>query len=241
MIQSPNYIHFRIQWQLVYPGTAETLFQGKKFRDLMDKINEDYPLDFSFKDFSDRTPVRCEMANTRRLSDGREAFSKFIYNNNSIAYIEEWAEISPDEFEQKCNKLLRVWFNLFPQTAIVAQNTCVRALVQPNKFKNSLDFLGDKILNVKQSIHNTFENMPFKIGFTFACPKKQPDCPIPIIIDTSINSWTDNKSVWIQVSSNSPLLPPVNAANIERGTAPVIDSKNFLEDEVLKLLNEYDK
>ncbi len=206
----------------------------------MDKINDG--TSFNFKDFSDRTPSRCEMANARRLPDGMDAFSKLVYNNDKLAYIEEWAEITPDDFEKNCNKLLEAWFNLFPQTAIIAQSSCIRALVQPNKSKDSRQFLGDKILHVGKSINSTFKNMPFKIGFAFACERKQTESPppIPIIFDTSINSWADNKRVWIQVSSNSPLLPPVNAATSDRGAKPIVDIKQFLEEEVLNLLTQYD-
>ena len=238
MIQSPNYIHFRSQWRLLGPDSPGQAFDRKCFQDLMNALNEP-PNPIDFDDFSYR-PERCEMGKLRgtRQKSGAE-FSKLIYSNDQLTLVEEWADITAEDFKEKFVKVLTKWFEFFPNTAIIAQNCCLRALLQPVSEHDSRHFLGNRVLNVEASIQKTFRDMPFRVGFTVTVLR--PIDNYKIVIDTTVNSWRDTRSVWVQVNGSSPIAPPINATNPEIAKEPFEHCRNFLESEAICLLNEYDK
>ncbi len=239
MLQSPTYIHFRSQWQLLGPDSPGQPFERRSFQDLMNALNEQ-PEPIDFDDFSYR-PDRCEMGKIRgtRPKGGGAEFTKLIYLNDQLTLVEEWADITADEFRQKFVKVLTNWFRFFPNTVIIAQNCCLRALVQPMNFPDSRQFLGDQVLKIGEPIQSTFETMPFKVGFTVTVLR--PIQNYQLVIDTTINSWRDNRSVWVQVNGSSPIAPPINATNPETAKVPFEHCKNFLETEAIRFLNEFDK
>jgi len=238
MLRSPNYIHFRNQWQILGLDSARQWPDRKSFQKLMNQLNE-APIDADFDDFSYR-PGRCEMGKLRGSpSEGGVAFSKLVCISNQITFVEEWAEITADEFKDKFVHILRAWFDLFPNTAIIAQKCCLRALVQPTRFADSRKFLGDRIMTIGAPMQQTFKGMPFKVGFTFTCLRESQG--YNLYIDTTINSWRDNKTVWVQVEGTYPMEKPINATNPEKAKFPFEDSKSFLEGEVISFLDHYDK
>jgi hypothetical protein len=240
MLQSPNYIHFRSQWQLLGPGAPGQTFEKKYFQDLMNALNQP-PEAVEFDDFSYR-PERCEMGKVRGgrpNQQGGTAFTKLVYMNDQLTFVEEWADITADEFKQRFVKVLTGWFRFFPGTAIIAQNCCLRALLQPVNYPDSRQFIGDHVLQIGQSIQKTFATMPFKVGFNVTVIR--PFGNHQLVIDTSINSWRDNRSVWLQVTGSSPLAPPINAANPQSAAEPFEHCKSFLEAEAVGFLNEFDK
>jgi hypothetical protein len=192
-----------------------------------------------FDDFSYRAD-RCEMGKLRgSRPEGGTAFTKLTYSNKYLTLVEEWAEISAREFEEEFIGVLTAWFQTFPNTAIIAQTCTLRALVQPVNFKDSRDFLGDNILAIGTPMRDTFlHGMPFRIGFTFGCVHNLPDCQL--FIDTTVNSWIDNRSVWLEVNGISPMAQPINATNTGKAQQSFEACKSFLEDDVMKLLIKFD-
>lgn len=241
MLQSPTYIHFRSQWQLLGPDSPGQSFDRKCFQNLMNALNEQ-PEPIDFDDFSYR-PERCEMGKMRgtRPKSGGAEFTKLIYVNDQLTLVEEWADITANEFKEKFVKVLTYWFRFFPNTVIIAQNCCLRALIQPVNFKDSREFLGNRVLKIGDSIKSTFETKPFKVGFTVNILSPVQDQNYKLMIDTTINSWRDNRSIWVQVNGSSPIAPPVNATNPETAKIPFEHCKNFLETEAISFLNEFDK
>lgn len=238
MFQSPNYIHFRNQWQILGLDSTGQWPDRKLFQNLMNKLNE-APIHADFDDFSYR-PARCEMGKLRgNPPEGGAAFSKLACISNQITLAEEWAEITADEFKGKFVQILKAWFDVFPNTAIIAQKCCLRALVQPTKFGDSRKFLGDQIMNIGAPMQQTFKGMPFKIGFTFTCLRETQG--YNLYIDTTVNSWRDNKTVWVQVEGTYPMEKPINATNPDKAQIPFEDCKSFLETQVISFLNQYDK
>jgi len=203
----------------------------------MNRLN-DAPIDADFDDFSYR-PAHCEMGKQRDgPSEGGAAFTKLVCIRNQLTFVEEWAEISANEFEDRFVKILKAWFDLFANTAIIAQKSCLRALVQPAKFDDSRDFLGDRIMNVGALMQNTFKSMPFRVGFTFTCLRQTRG--YKLFIDTTVNSWRDNRTVWVQVEGTYPMEKPINASNPEIAKFPFEDCRSFLESEVISFLNQFD-
>jgi len=238
MLQSPNYIHFRNQWQILGLDSTRQWPDRKSFQKLMNQLNE-APIDADFDDFSYR-PGRCEMGKLRGAPpEGGASFSKLVCLPNQITLVEEWAEITADEFKDKFVKIVRAWFDVFPNTAIIAEKCCLRALVQATNFGDSRRFLGDRIMTIGAPMQQTFKSMPFKIGFTFTCLRKTQD--YNLYIDTTVNSWKDEKSVWVQVEGTYPMEKPINASNLQIAKFPFEDCKSFLESEVIGFLNQYDK
>jgi len=93
-------------------------------------------------------------------------------------------------------------------------------------------------MHIGKSMNETFKSMPFKVGFTFTCLRKTQD--YDLFIDTTVNSWRDNRRVWVQVEGTYPMEKPINAANPEVAKFPFEDCKNFLEKEVISFLNQFD-
>jgi hypothetical protein len=238
MIQSPTYIHFRSQWQLLGPESPGQSFERRSFQDLMNALNEQ-PEPIDFDDFSYRSDS-CEMGRLRgtRPKGGGAEFTKLIYRSDQLTLVEEWAEITADEFKERFVKVLTNWFNFFPNTVIIAQNCCLRALVQPTSLPDSRQFLGDEVLKIGVPIQSTFQTMPFKVGFTVTVLR--PIESYQLIIDTTVNSWRDNRSVWVQVNGSSPIAPPINATNPETAKKPFEYCKSFLETEAIRFLSEFD-
>lgn len=236
MRQSPNYIHFRNQWQ-VLGLEAGLLGDRKAFEDLRNSLNTS-PADVDFCDSSYR-PQRWEMGEIRDgVCEGGQAFTKLVCDPNQITLVEEWTESPADQFKKKSVAILRVWFERFPHTAIIVQRTCIRALLQPAQIGDSREFLGKRVMKMGPAMQGKFQAMPFKIGFTFSCLRQSEDCQL--MIDTSVNSWRDNKQVWIQVEGMAPMPKPMNATNPDVASCPFEDCRRFLEEEVIGFLDQYD-
>jgi len=237
MLQSPNYIHFRTQWQILGLDSAGRWPEKKDFLQLMNKLNES-PINADFDDFAYRLD-HCEMGKLRgSVPEGGRAFRKLACSINQITLVEEWVETTADEFKDKFVKVLGAWFSVFSDTAIIAQKCCLRALVQPANFSDSRKFLGDRIMNIGLPMQKTFKGMPFKVGFTFTCLRESRG--YKLFIDSTVNSWRDNKSVWVQVEGTYPMEKPINATNPEASKFPFEDCKSFMESEVISFLNKYD-
>ena len=238
MIQSPNYIHFRSQWQILGPDSPGQFSDRSRFQELMNILNKE-PIALDFDDFTYRSD-RCEMGKLRgNRPEGGAAFTKLTYSDKNLTLVEEWADISAQEFKEKFVSVLTAWFQIFPNTAIIAQTCNLRALVQPVNFNDSRQFLGDNILQIGPHMRETFlHGMPFRVGFTFGCVHKLPDCQI--FIDTAVNSWRDNRTVWVEVNGISPMSQPINATNTGKTEQAFEACKCFLEDDVIKLLSKFD-
>lgn len=203
----------------------------------MSKLNEE-PICADFDDFSYRSD-RCEMGKLRgNHPQGGLAFSKLVYHNNQLTVEEEWADLSADEFKEKFCNILRAWFELFPNTVAVSQNCSIRALIQPSAVPDSREFIGSQILRLRETLTDTFTQMPYKIGFTIGCVKQIQKHHL--FIDTTVNSWRDNKTVWVEVNGASPMERPINVTNPEVAKQPFEMCKTFLEKEVVNLLNTFD-
>jgi hypothetical protein len=238
MLQSPNYIHFRNQWQILGLDSSGQWPDRASFQSFWSGLNN-APFDAEFDDFSYR-PGRCEMGKLRR--EGQEsgpAFTKLVCAPSEVTLIEEWAECTADAFKDKFVEILRVWFEIFPHTAVIAQKCCLRALLQPMTIQDSRSFLGDHVMKIGSSMDKTFKGMPFKVGFTFTCQRKTGD--YNLYIDTTVNSWRDNRRVWVQVEGAYPMGKPMNATNPEIAKFPFEDCKSFLEGEVVSFLNQFDR
>lgn len=238
MRQSPNYIHFRNQWQILGPDSPGQFSDRSRFQELMNVLNKE-PIAADFNDFSYRSD-RCEMGKLRgNRPEGGLVFTKLTYSDKHLTLVEEWADISAEEFKEKFVHVLTAWFQIFPNTAIIAQTCNLRALVQPVNFKDSRDFLGDRILQIGPPMRDTFlHGMPFRVGFTFGCARDLPDCQL--FIDTTVNSWRDNHSIWVEVNGTSPMAQPINATNTEKAEQSFEACKSFLENDIINLLSKFD-
>lgn len=237
MQQSPNYIHFLNQWQFLgFEGFGQWPSR-ETFMDLYNKLNAN-PVDADLDDFS-YSGDRCEMG--KLLGEGPEGgkkFRKFVCSVNEITLVDEWVIIPVEDFINKLVNVLKMWFKLFPNTAIIAQRCCLRALVQPSFVEDSRKFLGDRIMKIGEPMKNTFRSMPFKVGFTFTSQRQIGG--YNLLIDTTVNSWRDNKRVWIQVNGVYPMDKPINATNPKQTKRPFEDCRSFLEKEVLEFLKHFD-
>lgn len=237
MRQTPTYIHFRVAWQLLSPEGPSPRFEREPFQKFMQKLNDSGIGDYD--DFSYR-PERCELAKVRGSHPmGGEGFSKVVYAAGQLTVVEEWAAISSDEFKKKFAGILRIWFEHFPRTVAVIEHCWLRALIQPTHATDSRQFVGDRVLNLGPRLHETFSKMPHQIGFTVSCER---DCEggSKLLIETKVNSWRDNRSVWVEVSGSAPMRVPVNAVNPAAAEQPVTVCMSFLEREVVGLLQACD-
>lgn len=94
-------------------------------------------------------------------------------------------------------------------------------------------------MTIGPQMQSAFKDMPFRVGFTFTCLRKIHD--YTLFIDTTVNSWRDKKTVWVQVEGVYPMERPLNATNYDKAKFPFEDCKSFLEEEVIGFLNQYDK
>jgi len=204
----------------------------------MGTLNGD-PTAGDYDDFSYR-PDRCELAKLREShAKGVQGFSKVLYQNDRLTLVEEWAEVSAEEFGRKLVGLLNAWFRHFPQMFAVIERCWLRALLQPQHFPDSRDFIGNRVLGLAQHLQGNFAVMPYKVGFSVACGRPWGQ-QHPLVIDTKVNSWRDNRSVWVEVGCTTPLSPPINSTNVDRAQLPFSKSKDFLESEVVNLLEGLD-
>jgi hypothetical protein len=238
MIHSPNYIHFRIQWQLVGRDSPGLRFPREQFQSFWADVNKDSNAG-DYDDFIYR-PDRCEMAKLRgEHATGGQAFSKIVWANDQLTVVEEWTECSAHEFGKRLISILSLWFRHFPTTAAVIQRCWLRALLQPTHFSDSREFLGNYVLHLKECLEGSFEKMPHQVGFTVSCARSSGDNPI--IIDTKVNSWRDTPSVWVEVSGTTVLPVPINAANADKAQLHFATCLDFLEREVVGLLSKADE
>jgi hypothetical protein len=240
MLQSPNYIHFRNQWQVLGLDAVGQWPDKKAFLKLMDQLNE-APIDADFDDFSYKPEHSvCEMGKLRgSYSEGGQAFTKIACATNQITLVEEWTESTAEHFKDKFVEILKIWFRQFPHTAVIAQKCCLRALVQPTVVSDSRDFLGHCIMKIREPMQQTFKTMPFKVGFTFTCLREMQG--YYLYVDTTVNSWRDNRRVWLQVEGSYPMREPMNASNPDKARFPFEDCQSLLESEVIGFLNQFDR
>jgi hypothetical protein len=233
-----RYIHFRVSWQLFSPDGPSPRLERGPFQGFMQKLNAD-PTIGDYDDLSYR-PGRCELAKVRESHlMGGEAFSKVVYAAGQLSVVEEWADIDADEFRKKFVGILGIWFECFPQTVAVGEQCCLRALVQPKHVPDSRQFVGDSVLQLGSRLHETFSRMPHQVGFTVSCTRELGGGNL--LIDTKVNSWRDGRSVWVEVAGNTPMRAPINATNAAVAEQPVTVCRNFLENEVIRLLEGYDQ
>lgn len=238
MITSPTYIHLRTQWHLLGPESPGQQFEKQRFQEFFAALNTDTTIG-DYDDFSYR-PERFECAKQRvGHPKGAQGFSKVVYANDQLTVVEEWAEISAGEFERYFTGILRAWFKHFPETLAVAQKCCVRALQQAQNYDNSPEFLGNKVLRLGDHLADSFIDMPHQVGFTAGCVRPLGDQRL--VIDTKVNSWRDNRSIWIEVAGSIALQPPINATNPESAQRPFTECREFLEREVIGLLKRFDQ
>jgi len=237
MLKSPNYIHFRVQWQLLGPEAPGQRFEKRLFQDFWATLGKD-PVVGEYDDFSYRVD-RCELASARPSHrEDVKAFSKVLYTNDQLTVVEEWAEISASEFGKKLVSILNAWFRHFPNTCAITERCWLRALVAPVHSKDSRQFIGNRILALGGKLQSSLAEMPNRVGFTIGCERSHEGRRMGI--DTKVNSWRDNQSVWIEVSGAAPLTPPINAAQTERARTLFATCKDFLEREVIGLLESSD-
>ena len=238
MIKSPNYIHFRIQWQLMGPNSPGLRFERQVFQDFWNDLRTD-PLASDYDDFSYR-PDRFELGKLRGDQPrGGQAFSKILYENDLLTVVDEWADVSADEFAQKFTRILSTWFKHFPQTLAVIQRCWLRALMEPRHFEDSRQFLGDRVLGLGGKLQASLHRMPHQVGFTFGCTRDVMNSSL--LLDAKVNSWRESRSVWTEVAGVVPLRAPMNATNVETAQVPFAACKDFLEGEVIGLLTKFDE
>jgi len=213
------------------------IFDQEHFEDLFHKLNRS-PINADYQDFSCRSS-RCEMGKLRGdARGGGTSFSKLVWNEKGLTVVEEWSTLSADNFREKFLNILTAWFDVFPETLVIPQTYCVRVLMQPQNYKDSRIFLGDKILHIGDPMQTVFTKMPFKVGFTIACPRDTNGDKY--IIETTINSWKDNSSVWIEVKTSS-MGPPIKSNEVLIAAKRYDGCLTLLEKEVIPLLNQYDQ
>lgn len=238
MQPSPNYIHYRVHWQILGPDSPGQRFERAKFEEFFHKLNEDRRFS-GYDDFSYR-PNRCELA--KSPTPGGKSFSKVVYSSDAVdtlSIVEEWTEQSVDEFTKKLKIVLGVWFASFPQTLAVVQGCCVRALTSPAHYDDAREFIGNGVLGLGSVFESKLHGMPHKVGFTFACQRDVVSTTTNL--ECVANSWRDTRSVWVEVRGETLLKRPLNAAGHDQAEAIFAQCSGFLEGEVLPLLFEHDR
>jgi hypothetical protein len=238
MKPSLTYVHFRVQWQILGPESPGQKFDREAFQKLFERLNQDRTFG-GYDDFLYRGD-RCELAKPRgSVAGGGQAFGKVAYGNDILTIVDEWSDASTNEFCQKIKMHLDAWFVCFPSTLAVVQTCWLRALATPVHYEDARQFLGDAVLSLGESFQQKFSAMPHTVGFTFACQRQQPSGPLDF--ESRISSWRDRRSVWIEVRGVAPLNPPVNAAKHDQAELVFDHCRRFLEDEVVRLLEAYDR
>lgn len=234
---SPRYIHFRVRWQILGPDSPGQRFARTSFEDFFHKLNKDKHF-AGYDDFSYR-PERCELAQVRgSVEGGGQAFSKVVYDDDKLTIVDEWTELNAAEFAKRLKVVLDSWFDCFPQTLAVAQNSWIRALITPANFQDSREFVSNGILKLGKTLDTHLNQRPFKVGFTFGC--QQEHSQSPLTLECEANSWRDKRSVWIEVRSLALLRQPLNAPKHDHAEPLFERGVHFLETEVLPLLNSFD-
>lgn len=234
---SPAYIHFRVGWQLIGPESPGQWYDQGQFRSFWDALSRDPRTNF-YQDFTYR-PDRCELGQTRdKVEGGGQGFSKVVCSPERLVIVEEWAELAADEFCGRMEAILAAWFQVFPQTLFIVQESVMRALVEPRTVKDSRQFLGDKVLQLGPRLERTFHGMPFKIGFNVACVRQMAEHQV--FMEATVGSWRDNRRVWLEAKGLAPLGPPLNATNTGAAARLFSGCRQFVEDELLSLLRGYE-
>ncbi|UCE61091.1 MAG: hypothetical protein JSU63_04940 [Phycisphaerales bacterium] len=237
-IASPNFIHFRIRWQILGPDSPGQGLERAMFQRFFDELNSN-PEFGEYDDFSYR-PDRCQLAKSRGTAQqGGQAFSKVVYSQDALSVVEEFTELSADEFSQKIKVVLSCWFKCFSQTCAIAQTSCLRALVTPVHFQNSRDFLANGVLKIGPALKEKLDDLPHSVGFNFACQRKPGNTPMNL--EAKASSWRDGRAVWIEVTGVAPMDQPLNAVKHDQAQVVFGRCKEFLESEVIPLLNVYDR
>ncbi len=238
LTSSPTYIHFRVHWQILGPESPRQRFERETFQRFFEELNSNQELG-GYDDFSYR-PDRCELVKSRGVApQGGQAFSKVVYSDDALTLVEEFTEDSVGEFSKKIKAVLGSWFRCFPQTLAVVQTCFLRALVDPGGFDDSRRFLSDGVLKLSQVFADKLDAKPHSIGFNFACQSKFGS--VPMNLDATIRSWRETRSVWVEVKGSAPMDEPLNAAKHDKAEAVFGRCRNFLEKEVIPLLDEYDR
>ncbi|MCP4711645.1 MAG: hypothetical protein GY869_23755 [Planctomycetes bacterium] len=237
MQHSPNYVHYRCQWQIIGPDSPGQYFPRDVFLKLMDTLNK-APVSADFDDFSYRENS-CEMGKIRTgETRGKTGFSKLIFKDDQLTLTEEWAVITANEFEKKFLDILKSWFDYFPQTLVIIQRCWIRALLQPVNTVDSRAFLGDKVLRIGERMGEEFKEMPFGVGFNFGCNRGNKD--IPLTIETKVSSWQNTPSVWAEIKGSQHMPKPINATSYDEAAKPFQECLKFFEKELIPLLNRFD-
>lgn len=238
MPHSPVYVHFRSQWQLLTSQGLELRLDRDVLSELWTKLNSKLP-DGGYDKF-DFAGNRCEMVTPRGETQGRgPSFSKLICAGNEVAIVEEWSQCSSPEFLDKCKDVMKIWFDCFPATLAVVQRVWVRALVEPVTEQDSREFIGNRMLKLTDTMQETFKEMPHQVGFTIGLVRKFPK--FQLHLDIKVQSWRDNRSIWIEVMGAAPLNPPINATKPEACGAVIEKVIEALESEVMGLIHKYDQ
>jgi len=63
---------------------------------------------------------------------------------------------------------------------------------------------------------------------------------VPMIMDAKITSWRDDRSVWIEVNSNTTMPKPLNAVDHDSAEVVFDRGAEFLKNEIIPMLHEFD-
>lgn len=234
---SPVYIHFRVQWHVLGPDSPGQRFEREKAQEFFSKLNTG-PAVGGYDDFSYR-PDRFELAKTRGSDPrGGERFGKVLYANDVLSLVEEYTEDSAQDFSQRLKVILDAWFAVFPETIVVIQRCCIRALATSSSQQDSRDFLGERVLKLQPSLDSKLGGKPLKVGFHLACQGQKSSSPMTL--EAKVSSWRDSRSVWMEITSMAPLQQPLTAASPDLAEVLFANTNEFLLDNIIPLLAEYD-
>ena len=238
MKPSLTYVHYRIHWKVLGPESPGQRFEREKFQKFFEDLNANREF-AGYDDFSYRAD-RCELAKARgTVPHGGQAFSKVLYESDTLSIVEEWTDESTREFTQKLNIVLDCWFKCFPQTLAVIQTCVVRAITVPAHFDDSRHYLGHAVLGLENTLGSVMQGPMHKVGFALGCQRQQGT--IRMNFDCAANSWRDNRSVWLEVRADAQLSEPLSVAKHAQAEGIFGRCIDFLEDELLQLVLYYDE
>ncbi len=232
MLSEPDYINLYCMVQ--FPPTK---FGKDVGRQIYIKLCEEENCEYEHQEVGESQLLLA----TRRKGEleKAETVSTVRLTGRQLEINEEFPDIPKEDFGPKVEAICSKCFELARIPLGFFQKVRVRALAQPSSVKDSRVFVGDSMLQLSQrEFFRLLTRKPSLVGMRMTFPplNEQSD-----FVDVRIDSWRDNRRVWIQVESQRPLNPPVAASNTDVLSRNVNAVYGFLEEQLTPALNAFDK
>ena len=188
----------------------------------------------SYRDFK-LLPGGAQLSNAMGGLPGTPV-SAAVLMPDRIQIREEQTGMSRADFEQRVSVLARAVLEHLPVKLFLAQQYAVRSVVNPHTATDAREFVLRTLFGFDDTLLETFPVAPSLAGLRFAFP---PGAENGGIFNVRVESYSsDNRSLFLETVGTFG--QPVQADGLERLAQRFDDTYDFLQDQLVSFVEQFD-